>query len=68
MTLCNVGEVSHNCIPGYSYCFFFVSVRFRFVVFRPFVDEVLVGKIRSCSAEGVRGLSVCLSVCLSVKP
>ena len=31
------------------------AVRFRFIVFRPFVDEVLVGKIRSCSTEGVRG-------------
>lgn len=31
------------------------AVRFRFVVFRPFIDEVLVGKIRSCSSEGVRG-------------
>ena len=40
-----------------GYCFFLVSVHFRFVVFRPFVDEILVGKIRSCSPEGVRGLS-----------
>ena len=31
------------------------AVRFRFIVFRPFVDEILVGKIRSCSTEGVRG-------------
>ena len=31
------------------------TVRFRFVVFRPFVNEVLVGKIRSCNQEGVRG-------------
>ncbi|CAI8020805.1 DNA-directed RNA polymerase III subunit RPC8 [Geodia barretti] len=30
------------------------KVRFRVVVFRPFVDEILVGKIRSCSSEGVR--------------
>lgn len=30
------------------------KVAFRFVVFRPFTNEVLVGKIRSCSAEGVR--------------
>ena len=32
------------------------AVRFRFIVFRPFVDEILVGKIRSCSTEGVRGI------------
>ena len=31
-------------------------VRFRVIVFRPFMDEVLVGKIRSCSSEGVRGV------------
>jgi len=30
-------------------------VQFRFVVFRPFVDEIIVGKIRSCVSEGVKG-------------
>lgn len=29
-------------------------VRFRFVVFRPFVDEVLEGKIKGSSSEGVQ--------------
>nr|CAG4652162.1 EOG090X0DHL [Triops cancriformis] len=29
------------------------NVKFRFVVFRPFMDEILVGKIRSCSREAV---------------
>ena len=38
-----------------------LSVAFRFVVFRPFTNEVLVGKIRSCSAEGVRGKPVAVS-------
>ncbi|XP_064618120.1 DNA-directed RNA polymerase III subunit RPC8-like [Liolophura sinensis] len=28
-------------------------VFFRYVVFRPFMDEILVGKIKSCSKEGV---------------
>lgn len=28
-------------------------VSFRFIVFRPFIEEVLIGKIRSCSQEGV---------------
>ncbi|XP_050497959.1 DNA-directed RNA polymerase III subunit RPC8 [Diabrotica virgifera virgifera] len=28
-------------------------VNFRFIVFRPFIEEILVGKIRSCSQEGV---------------
>ena len=31
------------------------TVKFRYVVFRPFVDEVLVGKIKSSSPEGVQG-------------
>lgn len=29
------------------------KVRFRYVVFRPFMEEILVGKIRSCNSEGV---------------
>ena len=33
----------------------FVLVKFRFVVFRPFIDEVLTGRIRSCNHEGVQG-------------
>ncbi|KAH9498395.1 DNA-directed RNA polymerase III subunit RPC8 [Bulinus truncatus] len=28
-------------------------VHFRFVVFRPFVDEILIGRIKSCSKDGV---------------
>lgn len=28
-------------------------VTFRYVVFRPFIDEVLVGKVKSCSKEGI---------------
>ncbi|CAN8002924.1 unnamed protein product [Ixodes hexagonus] len=32
---------------------FHTTVEFRYVVFRPFMDEVLMGKIRSCSQEGV---------------
>uniref|UniRef100_A0A1B6CV80 RNA polymerase III subunit C25 n=1 Tax=Clastoptera arizonana TaxID=38151 RepID=A0A1B6CV80_9HEMI len=29
------------------------KVEFRYVVFRPFIDEVIQGKIRSCTKEGV---------------
>ena len=29
-------------------------IKFRFIVFRPFIREVLVGKVRSCSREGLR--------------
>ena len=28
---------------------------FRYVVFHPFLDEILVGKIKYCSQEGVYG-------------
>lgn len=31
------------------------KVHFRYVVFRPFIEEILVGRIRSCSREGVHG-------------
>lgn len=34
---------------------FFVSVHFRYVVFHPFLDEILMGKIKGCSPEGVHG-------------
>eukprot|EP00123_Amoebidium_parasiticum_P004654 comp15939_c0_seq1/m.13338 comp15939_c0_seq1/g.13338 ORF comp15939_c0_seq1/g.13338 comp15939_c0_seq1/m.13338 type:complete len:236 (-) comp15939_c0_seq1:169-876(-) len=32
----------------------FVEVEFRYVVFRPFVGEVLVGKVRSCNPAGIQ--------------
>lgn len=31
------------------------SVHFRYVVFHPFLDEILIGKIKGCSPEGVHG-------------
>lgn len=31
------------------------KVVFRFIVFRPFMEEILIGKIRSCSVDGVHG-------------
>nr|DBA18271.1 TPA: hypothetical protein GDO54_016541 [Pyxicephalus adspersus] len=30
-----------------------ISVHFRYVVFHPFLDEILMGKIKGCSPEGV---------------
>lgn len=44
---------SHLPLP-----FFFFShppVHFRYVVFHPFLDEILTGKIKYCSQEGVHG-------------
>ncbi|EZA54895.1 hypothetical protein DMN91_008964 [Ooceraea biroi] len=29
------------------------TVSFRYIVFRPWIEEILIGKIRSCSPEGV---------------
>ncbi|BET03174.1 RNA polymerase III [Nesidiocoris tenuis] len=29
------------------------KVEFRFVVFRPFIEEIIVGKVKNCSKEGV---------------
>lgn len=37
-------------------------VSFRYIVFRPFIEEVLVGKIRSCSQEGVHGTFASFSI------
>lgn len=31
------------------------EVKFRYVVFRPMIEEVIIGKIRTCSSEGVHG-------------
>ena len=36
--------------------FYLFAVKFRYVVFRPFIDEVLVGKIKSSSSDGVQGM------------
>lgn len=32
-------------------------VHFRYVVFKPFIDEILMGTIKGCSKEGVHGES-----------
>lgn len=32
----------------------YVTVEFRLVVFRPFIGEVLTGKIANCSQDGIR--------------
>jgi DNA-directed RNA polymerase III subunit RPC8 len=33
-------------------------VEFRLVVFKPFVSEVLIGKVESSTEEGIRGTSI----------
>lgn len=48
---------------GHSYIFpgdgsSHTEVKFRYIVFRPVVEEILIGKIRSCGREGVHGKSL----------
>ncbi|VVC90883.1 unnamed protein product [Leptidea sinapis] len=48
---------------GHSYIFpgdgsSHTEVKFRYIVFRPIVEEILIGKIRSCSREGVHGVDI----------
>jgi len=32
------------------------KVTFRYIVFRPFQDEVIIGKIKNCTPDGVHGM------------
>jgi DNA-directed RNA polymerase III subunit RPC8 len=42
-----------DCILIPSDSNFHIKVKFRYVVFRPNIDEILVGKIRSSSKDGI---------------
>lgn len=42
-----------DCILVPSDPNFHIKVKFRYVVFRPMIDEILVGKIRSSSKDGI---------------
>lgn len=46
---CSVGDAHVYPSDGSAH----VEVTFRLLVFRPFVNEVIVGRIRSCSKEGL---------------
>lgn len=53
ITLFDITEIGDSYIlPGDGSSH--TPVTFRFIVFRPFVDEVLVGKVKSCTADGVQ--------------
>lgn len=54
----NNGRKLINLVRSNSVFVVCITVRFRVIVFRPFVDEILVGKIRSCSSDGVRGTCI----------
>jgi len=52
IVLFDITEISDSYIlPGDGSSH--TPVKFRFVVFRPFIDEVLIGKVKSCSRDGV---------------
>ena len=34
------------------------KVTFRYVVFRPFIEQVLVGRIKNCNRESVQGSDI----------
>lgn len=44
-----------TCSHPPPFFFFHPPVHFRYVVFHPFLDEILTGKIKYCSQEGVHG-------------
>lgn len=54
IVLFDITNVGHSYIfPGDGSSH--TEVKFRYIVFRPIIEEILIGKIRSCSREGVHG-------------
>ncbi|ORX85363.1 hypothetical protein K493DRAFT_331631 [Basidiobolus meristosporus CBS 931.73] len=53
ISLHDILEASEGFIHHSDGCSY-VKVKFRLIVFRPFIGEVITGKIRSSSSEGVR--------------
>ncbi|XP_074638468.1 DNA-directed RNA polymerase III subunit RPC8-like isoform X2 [Acropora palmata] len=49
-----VSQRQHFLLSDWKTLLLFTSVHFRFVVFRPFIDEILTGRIRSCNHEGLQ--------------
>ena len=50
-------DISANSVQKFLILFVGL-VHFRYAVLRPFIDEVIVGKVRSSSPEGVNGQSI----------
>ena len=49
----DIVEIGDSLIlPGDGACRTFV--KFRFIVFHPFVNEVITGKVRNCTKDGLR--------------
>lgn len=54
IALFDITEIGHSYIfPGDGSSH--TEVKFRYIVFRPIIEEIIIGKIRSCSREGVHG-------------
>ncbi|VDI63051.1 DNA-directed RNA polymerase III subunit RPC8 [Mytilus galloprovincialis] len=49
--LWDITKIEDSFIPGDGASH--SIVHFRYIVYRPFIDEVLTGKTKSCSKEGV---------------
>jgi DNA-directed RNA polymerase III subunit RPC8 len=55
MSLWDIKEIKNGVIyPGDGGVH--SMVKFRYIVFRPFQDEILVGKIKRCTPDGVHGM------------
>lgn len=56
IALYDLSDIGHSYIfPGDGSSH--TEVKFRYTVFRPMVEEIVVGKIKSCSREGVHSKS-----------
>ena len=55
MMLSHFLRTLESCVTLTHLPLLFLSVHFRYVVFHPFLDEILLGKIKYCSQEGVHG-------------
>jgi DNA-directed RNA polymerase III subunit RPC8 len=55
MSLWDIKEIQPGIIyhgDGGVHC----VVKFRYIVFRPFQDEIIIGKIKRCAPDGVYGM------------
>ncbi|XP_026731667.1 DNA-directed RNA polymerase III subunit RPC8 [Trichoplusia ni] len=52
IALCDITQIGHSYIfPGDGSSH--TEAKFRVIVFRPVIEEILIGKIKNCSREGV---------------
>ena len=49
-----IAKISDIALKGLTYC---ILVVFRLVVFRPFISEVILAKVKSSDEDGIRSMS-----------